>query len=149
MAPPLAACKICLQVGGEALLASPCQCHGSMHLLCLQLEFERRRCWNDLTCPRCRCPYETRVAVHLGKIALREAINEYGQHHVLVADAFAQTGNAYGKFGDIERQQQYLERALEIDTSRYDIYVDAGNAYGQLGQLGKQRELLEHAVGIM
>lgn len=58
----------------------------------------------------------------------------------------ANIGNAYGKFGDFDRQREYLERALEIETSRYDIYVDAAKTYGKLGELGKQRAFLEHAM---
>jgi len=84
--------------------------------------------------------------VHLGKIALREAIREHGPDHLVVANALVQIGNAYGQFGDAERQREYLEKALELDTSRYDIYVDLAKAYCQLGRLGEQRRCLQHAA---
>lgn len=142
-------CRICFKTGGDALLPSPCQCRGKVHLVCLQTNFEDRRCWDDLKCPRCRYLYELRVAIHLGKIALRELLNEYGSGDLHVATALANIGNAYGKLGDIERQKEYLEKALKIDGSRHDLIVDVGKAYGQLGQLAKKRELLEEAVDML
>jgi len=155
-----ATCRICLEEGTEEdELLSPCVCRGSakyVHLGCIEAAFMARAHLLDVICPTCKHHYEGPAAVHIGKLAVKELEENYGENHVYVAAALHNLGISYGLLGDAEQERDLLERALAIQEREHgpdhcDVattLANLGNAYDRLGDLARQRELLERALKI-
>jgi len=82
----------------------------------------------------------------------------YDSDHVVVAMTLGYLGIAYGVLGNLTKQMELLEQALDIEGERYygpdhvelgRTLVNLGKAYGDLGDAIKQKELLERGLVIL
>ena len=117
-------CSICMEAEtdeGEMCQRACDFCRGydaNVHFSCL-LKYHRQQKMLNTKCPNCRRHLGPRFNVVYYQEQLANFEREYGPDHGNVAVTLTNLGNAYGILGDLEKKQNFLERALAIEEREY------------------------------